>query len=131
MTKLATFLEEHKIDQRRILSASNQIERLRSEDRAIRLTQAKARKSDDGKKPEGLAKPRSGRPITAIGLSNALEGKSVPGPQKTRILRAVNRILEQRKKDPVGIEALFDVPPQNPPKPKAEEPAEGEEAEES
>lgn len=125
MTKLATFLEENKIDKRRVLSASNQIERLRAEDRRIRLAQAKARKNDDGKKPEGLDKPRSGRPITPVGLENALEGKSVPGPQKTRILRAVNRILEQKRKDPVGIDTLFDVPPQNPAKPKAEEPAEG------
>ena len=126
MTKLATFLEENKIDQRRLLSVSNQIERLRAEDRAIRLTKARARKSEEGKVPEGLGKTRSGRPVTPVGLSNALEGKSVPGPQKTRILRAVNQILEQRKKDPVGIENLFDVPPQNPPKPKAEE-AEGDE----
>ncbi|MEM1032400.1 MAG: hypothetical protein AAF928_08070 [Myxococcota bacterium] len=125
MTKLKTFLADQGIDQRRLLIASKHLEKLRSEDRRIKLAQAKARKSDDGKLPEGLGKPRSGRPVTAVGLGAALEGKRVSGPMRTRILRAVNRILEQKKKDPVTLDVLFDVPKQNPPKPKAE--AEGEE----
>ncbi len=125
MTKLKTFLDDNKIDQRRVLIASKQLEKLRAEDRKIKLTQAQARKSDDGKKPEGLDKPRSGRPVTEVSLNAALEGDKVSGPMKTRILRAVNRVLEQKKKDAVTIDTLFDVPPQNPPKPKAEE---GEEA---
>ena len=121
MTKLKTFLDDNKIDQRRVLIASKQLEKLRSEDRKIKLAQAKARRSDDGKKPEGLAKPRSGRPVTEVSLGAALEGDKVSGPMKTRILRAVNRVLEQKKKDAVTIDTLFEVPPQNPPKPKAEE----------
>lgn len=124
-SKLESFLQEKKIDARRVLSASKEIERLRPEDRRIRLAQAQARKSEEGKKPEGLGKPRSGRPMTEGGLRRALSGESIPGPQKTRILRAVNHILGKRKQDPVTIDTLFDVPPQNPPKPKA---AEGEEA---
>jgi hypothetical protein len=31
----------------------------------------------------------------------------ITGPQKTRILRAINRILEQRKQEPIDIRALF------------------------
>jgi len=121
MTKLKTFLDDNKIDQRRVLIASKQLEKLRREDRQIKLAQAKARKSDDAKAPEGLGKPRTGRPVTEVGLNSALEGDKVSGPMKSRILRAVNRVLEQKKKDPVTIDTLFDVPPQNPPKPKAEE----------
>ena len=124
-SKLETFLQENKIDPRRVISASKEIERLRPEDRRIRLQQSQARKSEEGKVPEGLGKPRSGRPVTQVGLTRALGGESIPGPQKTRILRAVNHILEQKKKGAVSIDTLFDVPPQNPPKPKA---AEGEEA---
>ena len=124
-SKLETFLNENKIDTRRLLATSRQIERLRPGDRAIKLKQSQARKSEDGKKPEGLDKPRSGRPVTERGLRTALAGESVSGPQKTRILRAVNTVLEQKKKDAVGLHQLFDVPPINPPKPKAEEPAEG------
>ncbi|MCA9619924.1 MAG: hypothetical protein KC731_12955 [Myxococcales bacterium] len=124
-SKLETFLSENKIDRRRLIAVSRDLERLRPGDRAIKLKQSQARKSEDGKKPDGLDKPRSGRPITEAGLRRALEGQSVPGPQKTRILRAVNHVLTQKKKDAVGIEALFDVSPLNPPKPKAEA-AEGE-----
>ena len=125
-SKLETFLNENEIDTRRLLATSRQIERLRPEDRAIKLKQAQARKSEDGKKLEGLGKPRSGRPLTERCLRAALAGESVAGPQKTRILRAVNTVLEKKKKDPVGLHQLFDVPPLNPPKPKADEPTEGE-----
>jgi hypothetical protein len=128
-TKLETFLNENKIDPRRLLATSRQLERLRPEDRAIKLKQAQARRSEDAKKPEDLGKPRSGKPITEPTLNAAIAGQSVAGPKKTRILRAVNAVLEQRKKDPVKLHDIFDVPPLNPPKPKPEEPAEGEAAE--
>ena len=120
-SKLDTFLSDNKIDSRRLLNASRQIERLRPEDRAIRLKQAQARKSEDAKKPEGLGNRRSGRPLTDSGLDRARSGKRLSGPQKTRILRAINRILEQRKKDPVALKDLFDPPP---PKRKTDEDAE-------
>ncbi|MEM9691655.1 MAG: hypothetical protein AAGA56_03860 [Myxococcota bacterium] len=119
-SKLETFLNEHQIDVRRVVNASQELERLRPEDRKIRLLQKQARKKEDGKVPEGTGKPRSGRPVTTVGLGRALAGDKVPGPQKTRILKAVNHLLTQKKKDTVTIEQLFDVPPQNPPKPKAE-----------
>jgi hypothetical protein len=110
-TKLEAFLTEKKINKRRLLAASADLERLRPEDRAIRLAQRKARKSED-KKKEGLAakKPRSGRPVTERALDAALEGKPISGPAKTRVLRAINRILEQKKQDPVTLYALFDLP---------------------
>ena len=41
-------------------------------------------------------------------LQKALEGKSLTGPGKTRLLRAVNRVLEQKKQDAVDIRALFE-----------------------
>src|SRR5690606_33220967 len=92
---------------------SEKIERLTPKDRAIRLAKRKARKSEDGgKKKEGLAadKPRSGRPITQRTLDAALHGKAISGPAKTRLLRAVNRLLEQKKQEPVALTALFDLP---------------------
>lgn len=110
-SKLEIFLKDNKIDGRRLIAASRIIERLRPEDRNTRLVQRQARKSEDGKKPEGLQKPRSGRPVTTVALESALVGKTISGPQKTRILRAVNRILEQRKKPAVTLAALFDAAP--------------------
>lgn len=105
-SKLAEFLKNHKIDPRRIQAASRNLEKLRPEDRALKLTKKRA-KSAEGGKGEAGAKPRSGRPVTAPLLGRALKGKGVGGPEKTRILRAVNRILEQKKKDPVDLKALF------------------------
>ncbi len=112
--KLETFLSENKINEKRLIVASSQLEKLRPEDRSIRLKQSQARKSEDGKKPEGLAKPRSGRTLTAPGVARAMRGERVSGPMKTRILRAVNRILKQRKKDQVALATLFDLAPSKP-----------------
>ena len=104
-SKFQQFLSDNKIDPRRVLVASDQIEKLRPEDRALRLARRQARKEEGGKKPEG--KPRSGRPVTTSLLNNALAGKTVTGPAKTRLLRAVNKVLETKKKDPVELKALF------------------------
>jgi hypothetical protein len=112
-TKFESFLSEKKIDPRRIIAASYDIERLRPEDRAIRLAKRVARKSEDAaKKKEGLAakKPRSGRPVTQRAISAAMTGKEVSGPMKNRLLTAVNRILEQKKQEKVDLRALFDLP---------------------
>ena len=115
-TKLETFLSEKKIDHRRVLIASKQLEKLRPEDRRTRLTLKQARKSEDAKRPEGIEKPRSGKPITPVGLHNALAGARISSAAKTRILRAVNRVLEQKKQDTVTLDTLFDLSPA----PKAE-----------
>jgi len=112
-TKFESFLKEKKIDPRRVIAASGKLEKLRREDRSIRLERRLARKSEDGaKKKEGEApkKPRSGRTVTNRAIQAALAGKELTGPAKTRILRAVNRVLEQKKQDKVDLTALFDFP---------------------
>lgn len=124
-TKIEDLLKEKKIDPRRILAASSEIERFRPEDRAIHLAKRAARKSEDpAKKKEGLAgkKPRTGRAVTQRAIDAALAGKQLSGPQKTRILRAVNHLLEQKKQEKVELSALFDPTPR--PKKKAEKAAE-------
>jgi hypothetical protein len=107
MSKLQTFLNENKFDARRVLSSSRAIERLRPEDRRIRLTLSQARRKDDGKRPEGIEKPRSGKTVSRPCLQRALAGERLSGASKTRILRAVNRLLEQKKKDAVSLTDLF------------------------
>ncbi len=109
-TKLETYLADNGIDNRRLINASRQLERLRPEDRTTRLALSQARKSEDSKRPEGLEKPRSGRPVTAVSMSKALAGKPLSGATKTRILRAVNRVLEQRKKGAASLDDLFEAP---------------------
>jgi hypothetical protein len=107
-TKFAQFLAAKKLDRRRIIVASRQIEARRPEDRAITLAK---RRPKDGDAPEGAAKetrkPRSGRPVTNRAIDAALTGKAVSGPTKTRILRAVNRLLEHKKQEKVDLRAMF------------------------
>lgn len=121
-SKFEAFLKEKKIDPRRIAAASQKIEKLRPEDRALRLQRRLARKTEDGgKKKDGETpqKPRSGRAVTQRSIDAALAGKPVSGPAKTRLLRAVNALLEQKKQATVDLRAIFDFPSQgNPPKEK-------------
>ncbi len=110
-TKIEDFLKAKKIDTRRILVASAEIERLRLEDRKIKLAKRAARKSEDPvKKKEGMAskKPRSGRPVTQEAIAAAFAGKTISGPQKTRILRALNHVLEQKKHEKIELAAIFE-----------------------
>jgi hypothetical protein len=108
-SKFAQFLADNKIDPRRVAAASRELERLRPEDRAKRLARRTAKRSET--KPaagaEKPAKPRSGRPATPRLLTAANAGKLVSGPAKNRLLRAVNRVLEQKKQSATELKALF------------------------
>jgi hypothetical protein len=113
-SKFAQFLKDNKIDPRRILVVSKRIERLQTEDRKLKFEKSRSKKGDapaaaaaaEGEK-KAPAKPRSGRPVTPRVIAAATEGKPVPAPAKTRLLRAVNRILEQKKKAAVDLRAVF------------------------
>jgi hypothetical protein len=105
--KFTEFLAETKLDKRRIVAASRSIERLRPEDRRARLQKRQGRKKEGGAEAPAIAKPRSGRPVTERLLNDVVAGKAVTGPAKTRLLRAVNRLLEQKKRDPVDLRKLF------------------------
>lgn len=117
MSKFADFIKQNKIDPRRILSISLKIEHLRPEDRVLKSKKSSAEKAPaapaaaaaegEAAAPAAPPKPRSGRPVTQRLLDAVAAGKPVSGPQKTRLLRAVNRILEQKKKEPVDLRALF------------------------
>ena len=109
MSKLETFLKENKIDPRRIVIASNNVERRTREDYALKMTkqQAKAADANDEIKEKAKAKPRSGKPVTRPLLARALRGEAVSGSTKSRILRAVNRVLEQKKQSAVDFRALW------------------------
>jgi hypothetical protein len=113
-TKFGDFIKEKKLDARRIIAASAKIERLRPEDRKIRLqkrtAKANAAAGKEVAKGEAPAKARSGRPVTNRAIDAALAGKTLTGPQKTRMLRAINAILEQKKAGAVELSALFEFP---------------------
>ncbi|HWP07777.1 MAG TPA: hypothetical protein VNN72_18625 [Polyangiaceae bacterium] len=111
-SKFAQFLKDNKIDPRRLMVVSKRIERLQPADRKVKFEKSRAKKGDapaaaaDGEK-KAPAKPRSGRPVTPRLVTAATEGKPVAGAAKTRLLRAVNRILEQKKKAAVDLRTVF------------------------
>jgi hypothetical protein len=113
-SKFAEFLDKNKIDPRRVLVASRKLERLLPDDRAIRLGKRRAKKggaaatpAPAGEEAAAPKKPRSGRPVTPRALAAARGGKPVPGPAKTRLVRAVNYLLSQKKKDAIDLRTLF------------------------
>lgn len=107
-SKFAGYLKENKIDPIRVVSASTQIEKLTVEDRKIRLAKRQARgKDDDASKAARTKKPRSGRPVTTQLLARAVKGETLSGPQKTRLLRAIARVAEQKKLSAPELSQLF------------------------
>jgi hypothetical protein len=107
-SKFAEFLVSKKLDTRRVLAASHKLETLQREDRTIKLLKRKTGDDDAAKKKEKeTRKPRSGRPITDRALQAALTGGTLSGPTKTRILKAVNYVLEQKKQEKVELKTLF------------------------
>jgi hypothetical protein len=107
-SKFAQFISSKKLDARRIVSASKQLEALQPEDRLIKLNKRLAKKGEGGENaPKETRKPRSGRPVTNRAIQAALKGGEVSGPTKNRILRAVNHLLEQKKQEKVDLRALF------------------------
>jgi hypothetical protein len=106
-SKFAAFITEKKLNQARILSASHTLESLRPEDRLIRLEKWRAKQGDTPAEKKTFPKPRSGRPVTPRAMAAALAGKPLTGPQKQRILRAVNVLLEQKKAEKVELKTLF------------------------
>lgn len=109
MSKLSDWMTKNKIDSRRVIAVSKDLEALRPEDRALKSLRAKVKagKAGDDEKEKAKVKPRSGKPVTSPTIERALEGKSIPGPAKTRIVRAVNAILTTKKKGEVQLKDLF------------------------
>jgi hypothetical protein len=109
-TKFAQFIAAKKLDKRRILAVSRQLERLQPEDRIIRLNKRRARgAAGEGgdNAPKETRKPRTGRPVTHRALEAAINGGELNGPTKTRLLRAINHMLELKKQEKVDLRAIF------------------------
>ncbi len=100
-SKFSDYLASKKIDPRRLVAASENLEKFRPEDRALKLAKSQGKEEAKGKKP------RSGRPVTSVLVDKAAAGKEISGAAKTRILRAVNAILEQKKQGTAQLKELF------------------------
>jgi ABC-type Na+ transport system ATPase subunit NatA len=107
-SKFSQFLASKKIDTRRVLAASHQLESLTLEDRVIKLAKRRGKKEGaDASIPKETRKPRSGRPVTERAMAAAVTGGTLSGPTKTRLLRAVNHLLEQKKQEKIELKTLF------------------------
>lgn len=107
MSKLSDFLKAQKIDSRRLIFVSKDLESLRPEDRALKLKKRSPKAEGENIDAAAPSKPRSGRPVSRPAMAAALNGKTVNGPTKTRILRAINQCLEKKKKQTVTLKELF------------------------
>jgi hypothetical protein len=108
MSKLGDYLKTNKIDTRRVLGASRSLEQRTSEDRSLIATKALMKAGKKEKDAAVLAKkPTSGRHVTAPMMDRALAGQVIPGPVKSRIVRAVNSLLTAKKKTEIKIHDLF------------------------
>jgi len=110
MSKLSDFLDKEKIDPRRVLVASRNIERLRPEDRRVRLARRKVRSGKnvtDADKEVAAQERRSGKPVTQPTMDAALAGGNLSGRAKQRVTDAVNHLLKAKKKSEVAVSDLF------------------------
>ena len=106
-SKFAQFIASKKLDARRIVATSHTLETLTLEDRKIKLAKRNGKKEGADASAKETRKPRSGRPVTPRALEAALSGGTLSGPTKSRILRAVNHLLEQKKQEKVELKTLF------------------------
>src|SRR5689334_6083680 len=108
MSKLGDLLKKHKIDPRRVISASRDLERRGPADRKLARDKALLKAGKIEKNDElAKAKPKSGRPVTAPMMTRAVDGQTVPGPVKTRIVKAVNELLKAKKQTEIGLRDAF------------------------
>lgn len=108
MSKFGDFLTSKKLDARRVANLSKKLERKTSADNTLIATKKEMKAGKTEKNEETMKqKPRSGRPVTLVALNKAVEGKTITGPTKTRILRAVNALLAQKKAKEVTLKDLF------------------------
>jgi hypothetical protein len=101
MSKLSDYLEKKKIDPRRLLAASHELEAFRPEDRAVLLAKVQVRGSDEKAKEKAkekaATKPRGGRVLSAPALARALRGERLKRRARGRLVRAVNHLLTVKK----------------------------------
>jgi hypothetical protein len=107
MSKLSDYLKKHKVDPRRLLPASKQLEALQPEDRKIRLARIMVKGGDETAKELAGKKRRSGRALSAPTLQRALAGTALPRRARGRSVRAVNAVLAHKTKTEAKATDLF------------------------
>jgi hypothetical protein len=108
MSKLSDYLQKNKIDARRVAAASQDIEQLRPEDRAVALARAEAKAGGSDAVKELAAKTRrAGRKLSRPELDRALNGQPLTRRGRARLVRAVNAVLKHKSKGEAKSTDLF------------------------
>jgi hypothetical protein len=107
VSKLSDYLNKQKIDPRRVLATSKELEALRPEDRKIRLARVNAKGGDESAKELAAQKRRSGRPVSRPAIARALAGGKVTRKTRARIVRALNAVLAHKSKGEAKPADLF------------------------
>ncbi len=120
MGTFSEFLDSKGLKDEDILQRSRRMETLRSKDRELRRLRAlKRRKAPQQSYEEaGIEKPRSGRPLQREHLAAARNDIPVPGPVRSKILRAVNDLLAKRGESVTAPELFGNVPGKQGKKPR-------------
>jgi hypothetical protein len=107
VSKLSDYLKKHKIDPRRVVAASKDLEALRPEDRKIRLARVMAKGGHEPSKELAAQKRRSGRSLSRPAIARALAGNTVARKTRSRIVRAVNAVLAKKSRGEAKPTDLF------------------------
>lgn len=113
MGTFADVLQSRSLTPEQILRMSARLEKVQNEDRELIRKRAEKRRRTPNKSYEevGIAKPRSGRVLQPGHLAAAMEDKPVPGPVRTKLLRAVNALVEKKGGQPLRTTDLFGTVP--------------------
>jgi len=104
MGAFAEFMEKHKIKPESLARVSDVLERGAEADAAARLARAKARADKKPYAELNIAKPTSGRGVSALKVREAMEDKPMPKRVRAKLLRAARKMS---KGDNLAAKDLF------------------------
>jgi len=124
MGTLKDFIHSKGIVPDSIVATSQKLEAPQPQDRKLLAQRVAKRKGKEtASKPYAelnIAKPRSGRGLSAATVALALNEQALTARQRSKMLKAVNALLEKKKEAAVDMKTLFgDTPKKEGKKPKA------------
>ncbi|MBM7115247.1 hypothetical protein [Archangium primigenium] len=103
------FLDEQKLEPSTLVRLSSQVEARDDADRTLSRQRADTRRDKErqGKAYEGIAKPRSGRGVSAQQVGAAIADEPLSPKVRGKLVRAVNAALAKKGGAAVTFPALF------------------------
>src|SRR6266480_984073 len=111
MSTFKTFIDSKQITSDALTGVSSAIEHWGNEGRALLNARTKKRRTQADKKYDELklTKPAAGRGVSAQQVEASIAGKSQPRKVRSKLFRAVNAVLQQKKQAPIAdFKLLFE-----------------------